>query len=173
MNGKALLVGFLVCFTSVVWSQTPQVSPELKQKVQVAASKLTTTETHAMDPVAVNATLVWSADKTQVAVVMKGAIEVGWHIYAYVPETEPYIATDLRLELPKGVSALGDWVLPTSKPYENGIYVYEDEVLFVQYCTVDTTIGNVSIKSGLYYQTCDIHKCFPPTTKSIELKLNN
>ncbi|MCK0131651.1 protein-disulfide reductase DsbD N-terminal domain-containing protein [Flavobacteriaceae bacterium F08102] len=168
------MYSFLVCFLVFVssgWAQSIEVSPELKQKIEKAGANLHLDKTHAMDPVAVNATLVWSDDKSQVAVVMKASVEIGWHIYAYVPETAPYITTELKLELPKGVTAIGEWKTPKSKPYDEGIYVYEDEVVFVQYCTVDAFANEAKITSGMYYQTCDIHKCFPPVTKSIDLPL--
>jgi hypothetical protein len=32
---------------------------------------------------------------------MKVSVEDEWHIYAYVPKTQPYITSELQLELPK------------------------------------------------------------------------
>lgn len=153
------------------WSQTTKILPSLKQKVEKTAMELATDETNPMDPVAVNAKLVWSEDKTQLAVIMKASIEDQWHIYAHVPETQPYIVSELLLELPKGINAIDDWELPHSSPYNDGIYIYEGALVFVQYCSVGKFDEQGKITSGLYYQTCDRYKCFPPETKTKDLSM--
>ncbi|TGV04883.1 protein-disulfide reductase DsbD domain-containing protein [Flavivirga rizhaonensis] len=152
-------------------AQTTKIVPTLKLKAEKVATELTTNETNHMDPVSVNATLVWSQNKTQIAVVMKVSVEDQWHIYAYVPKTQPYITSELQLELPKGISAIGEWEKPYSEPYDNGVYVYHDTLVFVQYCSVADYEKASKINCGLYYQTCDKYKCFPPETKTKSLKL--
>lgn len=158
-------------FVQLSWSQSTKVASDLKEKIEKASIELKTSLTNYMDPVSINATLVWSDNKKQLAVVMKASIEDQWHIYAYVPETQPYITSKLKLELPKGITAIGDWELPYSEPYDDGIYVYHGTPVFVRYCSVENYAMASTIKCGLYYQTCDLRKCFPPETKSKTLKL--
>lgn len=153
------------------WAQQKTIKPDLKKEVETVSSELSTSPTNPMDPVAVNATLVWSKDKTQVAIILKANIADGWHIYAYVPETQPYIASKLELELPIGINTIGEWEKPYSEPYGDDIYVYHDTPIFVQYCSVGNFTKGSEINCGLFYQTCDLRKCFPPQTKSKTLKL--
>ena len=153
------------------WAQPTKVLPTLNQKVEKAALNLSTNETNPMDPLSLNATIVWSEDKTQLAVVMKANLEDEWHIYAYVPKTQPYITSELQLELPKGIKAINDWEKPYSEPYDDGVYVYHGELIFVQYCSVGSYSNEAMITCGLYYQTCDLYKCFPPETKTKDLNL--
>lgn len=153
------------------WAQKKDIAQDLISKVEQVSNDIKVGAPNPMDPLALNATIVWSNDKSQLAVVIKATLLEGWHIYAYVPETQPYINTELRLELPKGISSIGDWEMPYNTPYEKGIYVYEETLVFVQYCTVNSFNEEAIISAGLYYQTCDQHKCFPPTTKTKRLSL--
>ena len=171
MNPYAKIIIPLLFVAQLGWSQDSKVSPELMQKVKRASARLLIPEPNDMDPVTLNATLVWSADKSQLAVVMKVDVLTTWHIYAHVPRTQPYIASELELDLCKGVSPIGSWEKPSSKPYDEGIYVYDGELIFVQYCSVASSARSGKISCGLYYQTCDVNKCFPPQTKSKQLSL--
>lgn len=170
---KNTISTFLVLFLAVQAGQTQEVvvSPALKQKVKKAAMELHVYEPNPMDPLSLNATMVWSEDKSQVAVIMKALLLDGWHIYAHVPSTQPYIASELQLELPEGVSAIGTWETPSYEAYDNAIYVYSGELIFVRYCSVKNNKEISLIKTGLYYQSCDLYKCFPPKTKTKDLKL--
>lgn len=163
---------FIFCFVGqFCLAQTKNVYSSLKENAEKAGIELVNHETNPMEPVSVGATLVWSDDKTQIAIVMKASIEFDWHIYAYVSETQPYTATKLKLDLPKGISTIGEWDLPYSEPYDDGVYVYYGEPVFIQYCAVGRYAENSKIICGIYYQTCDRHKCFPPETKTKEFKI--
>ena len=153
------------------WSQNSKVLPELKAKITTAASELEIFEPSNLDPVSLNGTIVWSADKSQFAIIMKANILETWHIYAYVPSTQPFISSELNLELPEGVTKIGGWEKPNFEPYQDGIYVYKGELVFVQYCLVDKGVRAHPISCGLYYQSCDPFKCFPPKTKTLDLKM--
>ncbi|WP_405291757.1 hypothetical protein [Algibacter sp. Ld11] len=167
-----LLIILLFITSGIGWAQKTEILPDLINKVELASNTLEEAKPNHMDPLALKATLVWSEDKSQLAIIMKATLLEGWHIYAYVPETQPYIATDMRLILPKGITKIKDWENPYSTPYENGIYIYEGSIVFVQYCSVNSFNKDDVITSGLYYQTCDIRKCFPPETKTISLVLD-
>ncbi|MCL5246145.1 protein-disulfide reductase DsbD N-terminal domain-containing protein [Cellulophaga sp. 20_2_10] len=162
---------FILVSVTLGWSQQTEVQASLVGAVKEAATTLVAGSPNHMDPLSLNATVVWSKDKTQLAVLLKAELLEGWHTYAYVPETQPYIETKIELELPKGITKIKDWEEPYSEAYSDGIYVYKEELVFVQYCAVakDATLDKVI--TGLYYQTCDIRKCFPPVTKVKELKL--
>ncbi len=153
------------------WSQKIEILPGLIEKVETVSNELHIDDPNPMNPLALNATIVWSDDRTQLAIVMKAILLEQWHIYAYVPDTQPYIESEVRLELPDGIVPIKDWEEPNSIPYDDGIYIYEDECIFVQYCSVNSFKKGDKIISELYYQTCDIHKCFPPETKTISMTL--
>ncbi|WP_394972841.1 protein-disulfide reductase DsbD domain-containing protein [uncultured Croceitalea sp.] len=161
----------LLFFTQLTVAQTIKILPELKQKVEKAANELSNPQTSLVDPVSINGTLVWSEDKTQVAVVLKASIKNQWHIYAYVPKDQPFITSELRLKLPKGIKAIGTWNLPYNDAYGKGIYVYRDMPVFIQYCAVEKYNINAELECGLFYQACDPNICFPPQTKMKVLKL--
>ncbi|MCF7568284.1 protein-disulfide reductase DsbD N-terminal domain-containing protein [Sabulilitoribacter arenilitoris] len=161
----------LALITQISFAQSTNISSEFKKKVEVASSELFTSPSDPMNPVSVNATLVWSEDKTQVAIVLKANIGNEWHIYAYVPENQPYIASRLELELPSGIKAIGEWEKPYSESYGDDIYVYRGALVFVQYCSVGYYTKGSKINCGLHYQTCNLRKCFPPQTKSKSFKL--
>ncbi|WP_299671868.1 protein-disulfide reductase DsbD domain-containing protein [uncultured Polaribacter sp.] len=166
------MILFICCFVAQLgWAQTEKVSSALKEKAENAGMEIVNKETNPMDPVSVGATLVWSEDKTQIAIVLKASIAFNWHIYAYVSDTQPYISTKLKLDLPEGISPIGEWKLPYSEPYDDGVYVYYGEPVFIQYCAINSAVKNSKISCGLYYQTCDRYKCFPPETKTKELEI--
>lgn len=153
-------------------AQSSKVSPQLKEKVAKVASELETFVPYQLDPLSLNATIVWAADRTQFAVVLKALVLDNWHIYAYVPPTQPFIATELKLDLPPGISTIGDWEKPAFNPYQDGIYVYKGELVFVQYCLAEDIGQENQVRAGLYYQSCDLHKCFLPREKIKDLKLD-
>jgi DsbC/DsbD-like thiol-disulfide interchange protein len=148
-----------------------QSDPVFTKKVEKAASGFKITGPNVADPVSVDAQLVWNSNKTQVAVIVKAKVLPGWHIYAYVPKTQPYIQYKMILEVPKGITALTEWTKPNSYPYENNIFVYEGELVFARYFSVKDLGAGAKIKAGLFYQTCDLRQCLPPNTKAKELKL--
>ena len=73
------------------------------KKVEKTAIAFKVKEPLASDPVSVDAKLVWNGNKTQAAVIVKAKLLDGWHIYAYVPNTQPYIQYKMVLEVPKSV----------------------------------------------------------------------
>lgn len=171
MNYRLIIVTFFLIMGNG-WAQKTAILPDLIKKVEQASIQFSEAIPNHMDPLALQADLVWSDNKSQLAVIMKATLLDGWHIYAYVPETQPYIASDLRLTLPNGVTKIKDWESPNSTPYEEGIYIYEGTIVFVQYCSLNDFKKGDVISSGIYYQTCDLRKCFPPETKTINLVLN-
>nr|WP_315242271.1 protein-disulfide reductase DsbD domain-containing protein [uncultured Flavobacterium sp.] len=141
------------------------------KKVEKAAVGLKVKDPAVSDPVSVDAQVVWNSSKTQAAVIVKAKILPGWHIYAYVPKSQPYIQYKMMLDLPKGLTPLVEWTKPNSFPYEDNIFVYRGQIVFTRYFSAKDLTSGAKITAGLSYQTCDIRQCLPPNTKVKELKL--
>jgi hypothetical protein len=92
--------------------------------------------------------------------VIKIRIHPGYNIYAYVAGSDPYIVTDIAIELPKGYEKTGDLRKPSFKYYSNsGTTIYTDEVMFTQEIKGN---GPGVASCTISYQCCDAHICFPP-----------
>lgn len=140
--------------------------------VAMAKQELNTPDPTRFDPVALNARLVWSEDKGQLAIVMKVNLLADWHIYASVSKKSPFIPTQIKLMLPgQGLTPLGEWEKPYEESYDEDANVYVgEELLFVRYYKVDKNVNFVdNARCGLYYQACDPFKCLPPRTKVVVL----
>lgn len=129
-------------------------------------NKVQAGETSDANPVAVTASREYSETGDQM-LIAKVKIHPGYHIYAYVPEGEAFIETEARFLLPDGYTAAGDMQKPFGTPFTGQIRVYEDEATFVQLIK-----GKASqpAKFEIRYQCCDSQICFPPVTKTIEVK---
>lgn len=141
-----------------------EVDPDFSNKVKEQIKLIETPEGSMLDPVSVTPNVIWANDKKTFAVVIKVSILEGWHIYAYVPESEPYIQTELRVDLPREVQSIGDWEKPKMKPYDDGVLIYEGDVCFIKYYTI-TNNSKGEIVAGLNYQACDLYRCYPPIEK--------
>ncbi len=138
------------------------------QQIQQQAAALKCPEPSQHAPVTVNATVVAMADS--LAVIIKTELLSGWHIYAYVPENQPYIQLDPILEAPATLRKAGGWSksAPMASVNDPGVLIYEDSALFIQkFARTDQTPGK--IKAGLYFQCCDIKQCLPPDEKTFQL----
>ncbi|RXM48393.1 hypothetical protein BOW55_06305 [Flavobacterium sp. YO12] len=147
------------------------IQPKLKQDALQKVKVLQTDKTNDLNPVTVNADIVWSEDKSQLAIILKASINPGWHTYAFVPDTEPYVAAEAQFTVPNGYLKHDKVEASPSKPYENGVYIYEDQSYFIQYCKVEQPAKGV-VSAGLYFQVCDARKCFPPVLLSKEIIIN-
>ncbi|WEK37522.1 MAG: protein-disulfide reductase DsbD family protein [Candidatus Pseudobacter hemicellulosilyticus] len=93
-------------------------------------------------------------------IVVKFSIHPGYHLYAYVSDLDPFIPTELSIQLPAGYTARGKLVKPSFKYYnESGTTIYTDEITFTQDITGSGAGEAVCLVS---YQCCDDHICFPP-----------
>lgn len=114
------------------------------------------------------------------AVIVKTSIMSGWHLYAFVPSNLPYITTECLLELPDGLTAVGEWQKTSATPSatDAGVLIWENEAVFVrkvraagagagQSTAVQLRTGQ--LKAGLSYQTCDLRQCLPPAEKWFQL----
>jgi len=128
----------------------------------VAASQATSA-----DPVAVSAKL------ENGRLIVDADILKGWHIYAYVSKDNPFIQTEMLLDLPEGAVSDKQWQSSAGLPLEGteGVFVYEGKVRF----SVPVDCGKVkpgaTLRCGIYYQACDKTKCFPPKKKTVDVRI--
>lgn len=121
----------------------------------------------AADPVAIagrleNGRLIIDAD-----------ILKGWHIYAYVSKDNPFVQTEMLLDLPEGAVSDKEWQSSAGLPFpgNDGIFVYEGKVRFSVAVDCSRVKPGATIRCGLYYQVCDNTKCFPPKRKIVDIKI--
>jgi thioredoxin:protein disulfide reductase len=109
----------------------------------------------------------------QAAVVMD--IPSGYHVNSNKPSEKYLVATQLRLEAPKGVK-----VGPVSYPRAElrnfkfskaKLSVYEGRAILRFNVTVpaDFLSGTAELKARLRYQSCNDDLCFPPETREVSL----
>ena len=116
--------------------------------------------TDQQNPVLVSAVLndALSGDGKELVIRMK--IHPGYHIYGYVAEQDPFIATTFDIQLPEGWEKVGDMKIPSFKTTgQYGTTIYEGDVTFRQRIKGS---GHGEVKLNVNYQTCDAHACFPP-----------
>ena len=132
-----------------------------------------------LTPMTVNAVLMPVSVKAgETASVLVGVrLLLGWHTYVYVPAEEPYIQTTRILELGPGVAASGEWIAPppVSDIQNPKVMVYEsrpEPLIFLHSLRVaENASGEVAVRAGLIYQTCNSSRCLPPAREIFDLKL--
>lgn len=170
---KIIKLAFIIVFSlisSLTFSQN-QLVDRFEQIVNEASNELGTDKPDMPDPVKVNAAVVWNKTKDKIAVVVKASILYGWHIYAFVPKTAPYLKSKLILEIPDHVVPISDWQEPVTFLMENNVYIYQGDIVFIRYFSINKKTKGDEIKTGLFYQTCDLKQCLPPQSKTIQLSL--
>lgn len=121
---KILVVVF--CFSSCTsFAQTEKINSDLEMMVEMEQMDLATSKPTALDPLRLNAKVVWSEDKAQLAIVMKANLLQNWQIYAFASDKSAYITTELKLELPEGLSPIGEWQKPKAKYYSDEVTIYK------------------------------------------------
>ncbi len=95
----------------------------------------------------------------------------GWHAYDSVPAGSAYTVLTHALQLPDGVTQVGEWKRPQSHalPGDAGTAVFEGHLSFVCEVAADEPESAEGITCSLRYQVCDENMCFPPTSKELAL----
>ncbi len=112
----------------------------------------------------------------QATVVMD--IPSGFHVNSNRPLEKFLIATQLKIDAPKGVrlSPIGypRAVLRTFKFSKNRVSVYEGRATMRFNVNVPANFptGNTELKAHLRYQSCNDEVCFPPQSRDFSLWLN-
>jgi len=136
---------------------------------QQAVSAIQPVETDDMNPVSIAAGLINKKNGNQ-EVVVKVKIHPGYHIYANVSPSDPFIKTEVKIDLPNGYKTVGEMKMPAFSAYNqsSATTIYEDEVVFTQEIV---GIGKGDINCSVTYQCCDGQICFPPENKTQVVKL--
>ena len=132
-----------------------------------------------LTPMTVSAALTQAGARPGETVMVTIAVRLlpGWHTYAVVPPEEPYIQTKWILEPGAGVTAEGDWLAPpaTPDPENPKLMLYQsqkDPLVFLHDLRVaDDAKGEITVRAGVLFQTCDASRCLPPERKVFDLKL--
>jgi DsbC/DsbD-like thiol-disulfide interchange protein len=142
----------------------------LDAKIRERAKQMICPVPDESDPVTLNAQCV--NDRDSIAIIVKVTIAPGWHIYAYVPSSQPYIAIDQILQLPENIKATGEWVKTEAETSSDdpGVLVYENEAVFIHKAVKLSQGSTGVIRAGLYFQTCNLRQCLPPKERTFELK---
>ncbi|WP_423735816.1 hypothetical protein [Chitinophaga caseinilytica] len=156
-----LLIGLLLPLQALSQSK-------FSDRIEKVAAALQCPPPDGSKPVTVNAAVVATADS--LAVIVKSEILRGWHIYAYVPENQPYIQLDPILETPASLQPAGGWsqTPPTASVHDPGVLIYNNTAVFIRKFARKEPSGG-KIKAGLYFQCCDIKQCLPPDEHVVEL----
>ncbi|MCM1077100.1 MAG: hypothetical protein NC411_07045 [Bacteroides sp.] len=119
------------------------------------------------NPVAVNAEIVEISDGVK-EIVMTLTVHPGFHTYAIVADDDPFIPTEVSVELPEGYEKVGDMLCPQQSPSATATTYYTGTGAFRQRIK-GTGAGTVNCK--IAYQACDETMCQRPVTKNFELKI--
>ena len=98
-------------------------------------------------------------------IIVRVKLAPAWHIYAAEGSNGPGVSTALKLKLPEGVEADGQWSYPKPVLGSDDQKIYEGMVEFRRKLRVrpDAAVGPVSVTCELGYQACDPVSCRPPT----------
>lgn len=107
-----------------------------------------------------------SAGQNRFKLSVQMQIEPGWHTYAATPDGSSSPAFEIKLDLPDGIRAVGDWHQPKGKPYIKDLKmkIYTDTVTFTRDLEATSDEPDRSIRLDIHYQVCTDKSCLPPTT---------
>ena len=89
----------------------------------------------------------------------------GFHIYGFVSDQDPYIATTFDIQTEGDWKKVGELQIPSFKNLgSTGTTIYEGDVMFRQHLKGS---GKGKVICTVNYQTCDEHACLPP--RDVEL----
>lgn len=124
-------------------------------------------DTDRNNPVALKAEIV-DAPGGMKDVVITMTVHEGFHTYAYVADEDPFIPTEVSIELPEGYEKSGSLVTPTPTPSSTATTYYTGNGAFRQRIKGN---GDGEVVCKVKYQACDASMCMPPVTKTITLAI--
>lgn len=160
----------IICFLQLNTLSAQTKEESFDQQIARLADSLKCSIPDEENPVMLNAQLVSSNKGDSIAVIVKVSMASGWHLYAYVPPNLPYITTELLLESNADLNVAGEWKKssPIASTTDIGVLIYEDVAIFTRKLAKGSkTPGKIT--TGLYYQTCNLQQCLPPTERKLEL----
>lgn len=103
-------------------------------------------------------------------IVIRMKIHPGYHTYAAVAGTDPFIPTSFGFILPQGWSLAKELQRTSFRQLNDaGTTIYENEAVFRQEIKGS---GSGEVKCAIGYQCCDNHICFPPVRKELTVKID-
>ena len=114
-----------------------------------------------------------TSDGPRVRLIIKSRIQKGWHLYAFVPETAPYIQTRFEVNEHSNLKTVGKWEKSSAQSSldDPAVLIWENEAVIWRDYEVIKEEQEVHLKLKIRYQSCDANRCFPPKTVSFDLKL--
>ncbi|MBP3827762.1 MAG: hypothetical protein ILA07_06940 [Prevotella sp.] len=101
--------------------------------------------------------------------VIRMKMHEGFHVYGYVSDADPYIATTFDIQTEGDWKKDGELKIPAFKNLgTTGTTIYEGDVLFRQRLKGS---GKGKVTCTVNYQTCDEHACLPPRDVTLEFGL--
>lgn len=102
-------------------------------------------------------------------IVVRQKVEQGFHTYAICGENDPFIITEVTIDLPKGWKKVGNLKRPAASPLGNtGTTIYEGEGEFLQAISGS---GEGTATVTVSYQVCNATMCMQPVTKTFTVTL--
>jgi hypothetical protein len=149
-------------------SREPGVNNYHAREKRIAMAEIKTGETDDRNPVSVVTGIINNKEGNK-SIIIKIKIHPGYHIYSQVSNSDPFIKTDVSIDLPKGYEKAGELRKPPFKSYnQSGTTIFEGEIVY----TLDITgSGTGEAVCNLSYQCCDNHICFPPENKTYTIKI--
>jgi len=139
------------------WKMPEQKTPEI------------TGQTNQMNPVLVSAVVNDRVTGDGKEIVIRVKMHAGFHIYGYVSEQDPFIATTFDIQLPEGWQKDGGMQIPAFRTTgDHGTTIYEGDVMFRQRIKGQ---GRGKVTVNINYQTCDDHACLPPKDVTLSLDI--
>lgn len=151
----------------LVNSREPGVNDYKAWELRKKQAALSVEETNERKPVSVAASREVLQSGEQV-VFVKVKIHPTYHIYADLKSNTAFIPTKVDITLPKGYEKAGGMLKPAAVPYQNGMTVYQDTVVF---CQPISGSGSGTIECRLSYQCCNSHICLPPAEESVKVEV--
>lgn len=94
-------------------------------------------------------------------------IHNGYHIYATVADSDPFVATTVECRPGEGASKVGELQKPSAEMYNSaGTMVYKKEAVFRQ-----EIAGSGEVTCIVGWQCCNETICMPPTEKELKVKV--
>lgn len=129
----------------------------------VEAAGATTPE----NPVALKAEAVSKPDGSK-EIVITMTVHEGFHTYANLAPEDPFVPTEVTIELPEGYEKAGQLVLPQQSPSATATTYYTGTGAFRQPVKGS---GKGKAVCTVKYQACDSSICLRPETKKFEIEL--
>ena len=97
--------------------------------------------------------------------ILKVKVASTWHIYAVGSPQGPGVPTTLKLTLPEGVEAEGEWNCPAPVRSLGGQMIYEGSLEFRRRLRVakGAAYGPIDVSCDFVFQACDPFSCQLPT----------